>query len=81
MRNVEDKLPEKHRKAIHARLAEAMVAESRPQAERLLEKLARELSKQYPKAAACLRDDVARLTAYLRLSEAALEASAHHQRY
>ena len=36
MRNVEDKLPEKHRKAIHARLAEAMVgAESRPQAERL----------------------------------------------
>jgi len=64
MRNVEDKVPEKHRPAIHARLAEAMVAESRPQAERLLEKLARELSKQYPKAAACLRDDVARLTAY-----------------
>jgi putative transposase len=64
MRNVEDKVPEKHRETIHARLAEAMMAESRAQAERLLEKLARELSKQYPKAAACLRDDVGRLTAY-----------------
>lgn len=64
MRNVEDKVPEKHRETIHARLAEAMMAESRAHAERLLEKLARELSKQYPKAAACLRDDVDRLTAY-----------------
>ena len=64
IRNVEDKVPEKHRETIHARLTEAMMAESRPQAERLLEKLARELSKRYPKAAACLRDDVARLTAY-----------------
>lgn len=64
MRNVEDKVPEKHRETIHARLVEAMMAETRVQAERLLEKLARELSKQYSKAAACLRDDVKRLTAY-----------------
>jgi len=64
MRNVEDKLPEKHRSSIHPRLLEIMTAESRPQAERLIEKLARELSRQYPKAAACLRDDVARMTAY-----------------
>jgi putative transposase len=64
IRNVEDKVPEKHRDTIHARLNEAMNAETRSQAERLLEKLARELSKLYPKAAACLRDDVARLTAY-----------------
>jgi putative transposase len=63
-RNVQDKVPEKHRETIHARLSEAMMAESRPEAERLLEKLAKELSRQYPKAAACLRDDVARLTAY-----------------
>ncbi|HEY9084923.1 MAG TPA: IS256 family transposase [Candidatus Tyrphobacter sp.] len=62
--NVEDKVPEKHRETIHARLCEAMMAESRSEAERLLEKLAKELSRQYPKAAACLRDDVARLTAY-----------------
>ncbi len=64
MRNVEDKLPEKHRPAIHTRLSEIMHTESRAQAERLIEKLARELSRQYPKAAACLRDDVARMTAY-----------------
>lgn len=64
MRNVEDKLPEKHRKTIHPRLCEIMNAESRPQAERLLERLARELARQYPKAAACLREDVARMTAY-----------------
>jgi len=64
MRNVEDKLPEKHRKAIHPRLLEIMNAESRPQAERLIEKLARELNRQYPKAAKCLREDVARMTAY-----------------
>jgi len=64
MRNVEDKLPEKHRKTIHPRLVEIMHAESKAQAERLIEKLARELSRQYPKAASCLRDDVARMTAY-----------------
>jgi len=64
MRNVEDKVHEKHRATIHTRLAEIMNAESRPQAQRLIEKLARELSKQYPKAAACLREDVARMTAY-----------------
>ena len=64
IRNAEDKVPEKHRATIHARLTEAMMAPSRAQAERLLEKLARELARQYPKAAACLRDDVARLTAY-----------------
>lgn len=64
MRNVEDKLPEKHRPAIHTRLSEIMHAQSRAQGERLIEKLARELSRQYPKAAACLRDDAARMTAY-----------------
>jgi len=64
MRNVEDNLPEKHRKTIHPRLLEIMTAESRAQAERLIEKLARELNRQYPKAAACLRQDVGRMTAY-----------------
>jgi putative transposase len=64
IKNVLDKLPEKHRETIHARLSAAMTAETRALAERLLEKLAQELSKQYPKAAACLREDVARLTAY-----------------
>jgi putative transposase len=70
MRNVEDKLPEKHRETIHPRLVEIMHAAGRPQAERLIEKLARELSRQYPKAAACLRDDVGRMTAYYSFPKA-----------
>lgn len=45
-------------------MLEIMHAESRQQAERLIEKLAKELSRQYPKAAACLREDVTRMTAY-----------------
>ncbi len=64
MRNVLDKVPEKHRATLHDRLSEAMNAASCAQAERLIEKLAQELSRQYPKAAACLRQDVARVTAY-----------------
>jgi putative transposase len=64
MRNVEDKVAEKYRASVHARLSEAMVAENRRQAERLLEKLARELERRYPKAAACVREDVTRLTAF-----------------
>jgi putative transposase len=64
MRNVEDKLPEKHRATIHKRMLEIMHAETRLQAERLVERLARELSQQYPKAAACLREDVVRMIAY-----------------
>lgn len=64
MRNLEDKLPEKHRATIHARLNTIMMADTRAQAELLTEKLARELSQSYPKAAVCLCDDVARMTAY-----------------
>jgi transposase-like protein len=70
MRNVEDKLPEKHRSTIHARLSEAMMADGRPAAERLIEKLARELSRRYPKAATCLREDVGRMTAFYDFPQA-----------
>jgi transposase-like protein len=64
MKNIEDKVPEKHRERIHECLTEAMHAKTRPDAERLLEKLAAQLAKEYPKAASCIREDVARLTAY-----------------
>lgn len=64
IRNVEDKVHEKDRDTMHLRLVEIMNAPSRAQAERMIEKLARELSRRYPKAAACLREDVARMTAY-----------------
>jgi transposase-like protein len=70
LRNVEDKLPEKHRSTIHPRLLEIMHADSQAQAQRLTEKLARELVRQYPKAAACLRDDAGRMTAYYTFPKA-----------
>lgn len=65
-----DKLPKRHRDTIRPRLRENMHARCRSEAERLIEKLARELSRQYPKAAACLRDDVAHMTAYFGFTEA-----------
>jgi putative transposase len=70
IKNVLDKVPEKHRKTIHARLSAAMMADSRAQAQRMLEKLALELSRRYPKAATCLREDVTRLTAYYDFPQA-----------
>lgn len=70
MLNVEDKVPEKYRKTVHVRLCEAMMAQSRQQGERLLEKLARELDRRYPKAAACVRDDIGRLTAFFDFPKA-----------
>ena len=48
----------------HAAAGDHARREPRAQAERLTEKLARELARQYPKAAACLRDDLARMTAF-----------------
>jgi putative transposase len=70
IRNILDKLPEKHRPAIHTRLQEIMHAQSQSQAQRLIEKLARELARQYPKAAACLRDDLARMMAFFGFPKA-----------
>lgn len=49
---------------IRAGPLEVMNAESRRQADRLIERLAKELSRRYPKAAACLRDDSTRTTAF-----------------
>lgn len=73
--------PRNTRKTIHPRLVEIMNADSRPQAERLIEKLARELSRHYPKAAACLRNDVVRMTAYYDFPQAAMEASTNDQHH
>ena len=54
---------------------------SRPRAERLIKKLARELNRQYPKAARCLREDVARVTVYYDFPKGALEAPAYNQHH
>lgn len=65
-RNVEEKLPEKHRPSAHAAMSEIMHAELESEARRKLEALAKSYDRRYPKAAACLRDDRDRLFAYYR---------------
>jgi transposase-like protein len=65
-RNVEEKLPEKHRPSVHAAMSEIMHAELESEARRKLEALAKSYDRRYPKAAACLRDDRDRLFAYYR---------------
>jgi putative transposase len=65
-RNVEEKLPEKHRPNAHAAMSAIMHAELESEARRKLEALAKSYDRRYPKAAACLRDDRDRLFAYYR---------------
>ena len=64
MRNVEEKLPEKRRRDAHVAMAAIMHAESKAEATRKLESLAKSYDRPYPKAAACLRADRDRLFAY-----------------
>ena len=69
-RNVEEKLPKKLQAAARKALGEIMHAEREPEARRKLEALAKSYERTYPKAAACLRDDVDRLFAYYRFPHA-----------
>jgi len=64
--NVMNKLPEKHQADAREALREIMSAESEVQARRGLEALAKRHERNYPKVAACLRDDVDRMFAYYR---------------
>lgn len=64
--NVMNKLPEKHQADARAALREIMYAEKEIEARRSLEQLAKRFERNYPKAAACLRDDVDRMFAYYR---------------
>ncbi len=70
MRNVEEKLPEKRRRDAHAAMAAIMHAESKAEATRKLETLAKSYDRPYPKAAACLRADRDRLFAYYQFPNA-----------
>lgn len=70
MRNVEEKVPKKLQPEVHKALTEIMYAEREPEARRKLEQLAKSYERTYPKAAACLRDDVDRLFAYYRFPHA-----------
>jgi transposase-like protein len=70
MRNVLDKIPEKHKLTVRDALREAMYAPSARATHQLLDNLARSLQRDYPKAAACVRDDVDRMVAYQRFPRA-----------
>lgn len=64
MRNVLDKVPEKLKPDVHRALREIWTSSTRAEAVTQIESLACSLSKNYPKAAACLRDDIDRMLTY-----------------
>ena len=70
IRNVLDKVPERKKGEVHAELPEAMHAQSESQARKRIESLARALEVDYPKASACLRDDIDRQVTYHRFPKA-----------
>jgi putative transposase len=64
IRNVLDKVPESRKPEVHRQLREILGSSARAEATPQIEALARELTRDYPKAAACLRDDPDRMLAY-----------------
>ena len=70
VRNVLDKVPEKHQKRVHADLREIVNAGSEGEARDKIEALAQSLQREYPKAAVCMRDDVDRMVAFYRFPKA-----------
>jgi len=67
IRNVQDHLPEKLRSLVGQRMRQAYHADSALAAQALLEKLAAELDKTHPGAAASLREGTAETLTVLRL--------------
>jgi putative transposase len=67
IRNVTDKLPDRLRQVTERRMRQAYHAESALKAEGELEKLARELDKTHPGAAASLHEGMAETLTILRL--------------
>ena len=70
LRNVLDKVPQKHQPTVHAALRDIMHAENEALARTRCETLAQQLQRDYPNAAACLRDDVDRMMTYYRFPQA-----------
>jgi putative transposase len=64
IRNVLDKVPEQLKPEVHRALREICAASTRAEATSKIDTLAGALSKDYPKAAACVRDDVDRMLTY-----------------
>ncbi len=69
IKNVLDKLPNKHHDDVLAALREIMYDKSEQRARRSLEALAKSYQRNYPKAATCLCDDVDRMFAYYAFPE------------
>ena len=70
IRNVLDKVPEKLKGEVHRKLREICGSTTRAEAMSKIDALAVSLSKDYPKAAACVRDDVDRMLAYFAFPKA-----------
>lgn len=69
-RNVLDKVPEKLKLETRRKLREICASATRAEAMSKIDALALSLSKDYPKAAACVRDDVDRMLAYFAFPKA-----------
>jgi transposase-like protein len=70
IRNVLDKIPERLKPEVHRQLKEILAATTRGEAMTKIEGLAGWLATDYPKAAACVRDDVDRMLAYFAFPQA-----------
>jgi putative transposase len=74
-RNVLDKVPEKLKGEVRRKLREICTSETRAEAMSKIDSLAISLSKDYPKAAACVRDDVDRMLAYFAFPKASYQSN------
>jgi len=66
VRNVLDKVPEKHQPRVHSDLRSIVNAPNEATAREQIETLAQSLQRDYPKAAACIRDDIDRMVTFFR---------------
>jgi len=68
--NVLDKVPERNKDDVHRQLREIVASTTRAEARIKLDALADALSPDYPKAAACMRDDVERMLTFFSFPKA-----------
>lgn len=68
-RNVLDKIPEKQQPRVLEELRSIVAAPNESEARSRIETLAQSLQREYPKAAACVRDDVDRMVTFFRFPQ------------
>jgi len=69
-RNVLDRIPEKQRPRVLEDLGSIVTAPNESDARERIETLAQSLQREYPKATACVRDDVDRMVTFFRFPQA-----------